>query len=167
MSSEPRRWRLFLDTGVIIAGTTQPWGAARAVVILATQRQRFTVVLSDVIEREVARVLARKLAALAEAERDQMNEVVLGWFKRVRLERRPSPSADAIRAAMPRILPALRHLNDLPAVVAAMEAGPDWVISANEEHWNERVAQATGLHIVTPYTWLSQFSPPVMPPRQQ
>ncbi len=60
MAREGTPWRLFLDTGVIIAGCTQPWGASKAVPTLATQRQRFTVVLAEAVQRELDRVLARR-----------------------------------------------------------------------------------------------------------
>ena len=76
MAREGARWRIFLDTGVIIAGCTQPWGAAKGVLILATQRQRFTVVLAEAVQRELTRVLARREAAAAEA--------VTGWLRHVR-----------------------------------------------------------------------------------
>jgi hypothetical protein len=51
----------------------------------------------------------------------------------------------------------LRHVNDLPVVVAAMAARPDWVISENETHWNARVAERTGLRIVTPHSFLREL----------
>ncbi len=57
------------------------------------------------------------------------------------------------------ILPALRHMNDLPAVVAAMEAQPDWVISTNTAHWNADLAARTGLRIATPQDFLFNLTP--------
>jgi hypothetical protein len=56
-------------------------------------------------------------------------------------------------------MPALRHLNDLPAVVAAMEARPDWVISTNRAHWNDDLAARSGLRIAAPQDFLLALSP--------
>jgi hypothetical protein len=56
------------------------------------------------------------------------------------------------------LLPALRHDNDLPLVVAAEQARPDWVISANDGHWNDEVARRTGLRIVTPHAFLRRLT---------
>jgi hypothetical protein len=79
VASEGAHWRLFLDTGVIIAGCTLPWGAAKAVLILATQRRRFTVVMAEPVERELSRVLARREVAVSEA--------IAGWLRLARQER--------------------------------------------------------------------------------
>ena len=84
---------------------------------------------------------------------------IAGWFARVRLERRAPPTPEVITQAAPIVLPVLRHINDLPAVVAALEARPDWVISGNRAHWNAAVAGRTGLRIVTPTGFLQRLSP--------
>ena len=151
MAREDARWRIFLDTGVIIAGCTQPWGAAKGVLILTTQRQRFTVILAEAVQRELARVLARREAAAAEA--------VTGWLRRVRQEHWPLPSPEDIMRAAPVLLPALRHENDLGAVVTAVQARPDFVISANTAHWNAELAARTGLRIVSPQAFLAGLAP--------
>lgn len=151
--------RLFLDAGVIIEGCISSWGAAKAVTILATQRQRYTVVLAEQIEREVRRGMARKLAALSDERARVVAADLAGWFARARVERRPPPADEAVRRYAPILLPVLRHGNDLPAIVAALEAQPDWVISSNRAHWNDDVAGRAGLRIVTPYEFLRRLSP--------
>ena len=137
---------------MIIAGCTLPWGAAKAVLILATQRRRFTVVMAEAVERELARVLARREVAVSEA--------IAGWLRRVRQERWPLPSPEEMALARSTILPVLRHENDPVAVLTAMQARPDFVISANVAHWNEALAARTGLRIVTPHQFLGRLSPP-------
>ena len=151
VAREVPHWRLFLDTGVIIAGCTQPWGAAKAVLILTTQRERFTVVLAEAVQRELTRVLARRETAVTEA--------VTGWLRRVRREHWPLPPPEEIMRATPSLLPVLRHENDLGAVVTAMQAQPDFVISANTAHWNAALAARTGLRIVSPYAFLAGLAP--------
>lgn len=157
---EPSRpVRLFLDSGVIIGGIIGHWGAAKAVLILATMRENYTVVLAEAIEREVQGNIARKIASLTADEASTVVRGASGWFDRVRIERYPLPSHEEIRRLAPSILPALRHVNDLPAVITALHAQPDWVLSTNTEHWNERLAERTRLRIATPGAFLRHLHP--------
>lgn len=152
--------RLFLDTGVIIEGRTSRWGAPRAVLIHATYREFYTVVLAEAVEQELRRNVADTLASPEHTkESDRLATELAGWLKRVRLERWPVPTEDQLRDSAPTIVPVLRHLNDLPAVVTAMQAQPDWVISANSAHWSEALAAHTGLRILTPHDFLSRLRP--------
>lgn len=151
--------RLFFDAGVIIEGCFSSWGASKALLILATLRANFTVILAEAIEREVERALVRKTSSLDAATATTIAQSVSGWLDRVRIERYPMPFPDDIRTQLPTILPVLRHVNDLPAVVTALQAKPDWVISTNTEHWNERLANRTGLRIATPQAFLRQLRP--------
>jgi len=138
-----RPLRLFLDTGVIIEGCLGSWGAAKAVLILATIRTNWIVVLAEAIERELQAVIARKTAALSPDDAQAVAESVAGWMNRVRMERWPLPSATDLDAAAPTVLPLLRHVHDLPAVVTAMQARPDWTLSTNTAHWNEALGART------------------------
>lgn len=159
MPEQRRPARLFFDSGVIIEGCLGNWGTSKAVLILATMRGTYTVVLAEAVEREVQRNVARKTASLEAEQARDIARNVSGWFDRVRVERFPLPTADDIRAHAPNILPALRHVNDLPAVVTALQARPDWVLSTNTEHWNAHVAARTGLRIATPWAFLQQLRP--------
>ena len=135
------------------------WGASKAVLVLATLRGLYTVVLAEAIEREVQRAIARKIAQLDPTESQAIARNVAGWLNQVRIERHPLPTPEAIRQHAAAILPAIRHVNDLPAVVTAIQAQPDWVISTNVEHWNERLAARTGLRVATPLAFLHQLRP--------
>ena len=103
------------------------------------------------MQRELDRVLARRDPAAPDA--------VARWLRRVRQERWPLPSPDEIARAAPSLLPVLRHENDLGAVVTAMQARPDFVISANTAHWNAALAARTGLRIVSRYEFLAGLAP--------
>jgi hypothetical protein len=152
--------RLFLDTGVILEGCFGRWGAAKGVLILATERRLYTVVLAEAVDRELQRNITYTLVPPTPSEaRAAAAEEVSGWLRRVRIERWPLPSVDDIERHAPTLMPVLRHRNDLPVVVSAMQARPDWVISANREHWNEVLAQRTALRIVTPREFLGQLRP--------
>lgn len=152
--------RLFLDTGVIIEGCTSRWGASKAVLIHLTYRESYTVVLAEAVEQELRRNVADTLTPPERTkERDRLATELAGWLKRVRLERWPAPTEDQLRDSAPTVLPVLRHLNDLPAVVTAMQARPDWIISANSVHWSEALATRTGLRILTPHDFISRLRP--------
>lgn len=154
-----RPLRLFLDAGVILEGCFGAWGASKGVLILATLRDTYTIVLAEAIEREVQRAIARKTASLDASTARSIGEGVAGWLERIRIERYPFPSEEEIRAHVARLLPAIKHVNDLPAVVTAMHARPDWVLSTNTAHWNARLADRTGLRVATPQAFLRQLSP--------
>jgi hypothetical protein len=158
MSREIEHLRLFLDSGVIVDGCVSRWGVAKITLGLATLRERFAVVLAEQVEEEVAGAIDRKLADLSPAKAEELLADVAGWYRLVRLERVPRPSDEAVGLALPHLLPVLRHLNDLPAVVAAIEAKPDWVISTNRAHWNAALAARAGLRIVTPLGFIRHFA---------
>ena len=80
-----------------------------------------------------------------------------GWLARIQVERRPLPTEDEILAYYTQIMPALRHENDVPVVVTAMLARPDWVLSTNTKHWNTELAARTGLRIATPQQFVMQL----------
>jgi hypothetical protein len=150
---------LFLDAGVIIQGCSVKWGAAKAVLILATMRDRYTVVLAEAVAREIGREEARRRSTQPPEQADDFADALNGWFVRVRLERLQPVEDAAVAAITPVVMPALRHLNDLPAVVAAVEARPDWVISTNRAHWNDDLAARSGLRIATPQGFLLALRP--------
>ncbi len=154
--------RLFLDAGVVIQAFVAEWGAAKALLVLTTVRRCFTVVLAQQIEREIRRAFARRIAGTPATERSVLEQRLVasfeGWLARVELERLPAPTQDDVHRLLGTVMPALRHVNDLEAVVAAMHARPDWVISTNTEHWGPNLADRTGLRIGTPIAFLEDVA---------
>lgn len=150
--------RVFLDSGVILEGCYRAWGASKGVLILAAQRRSdFRIVLAEAIEREVRRDIALTTAAMPLEHATTVLKGFEGWLARVQIERIPMPAEEMILAAYPTIMPALRHENDLPAVVTALQARPDWVLSTNAKHWSAELGQRIGLRIVTPQRFLEQL----------
>ncbi|MFN8513534.1 MAG: PIN domain-containing protein [Thermomicrobiales bacterium] len=152
--------RIFLDTGVIIDGCVSYWSAAKALLIMLSIDARYTVVLAERIEEELAGAALTRSDRMTAPQAAEFLAAVDGWLRRVRLERLAAPSDDAIRVAMSTLLPALRHANDIEAVVAAIEAQPDWVISTNRAHWNDDLTRRSGLRIATPHDFLLALQPP-------
>ena len=153
-----RHARLFLDTGVLIDGFFNPWGTCKGVLILATLRGQFRVVVAEPVAEEFRRNTEKKLARLSEDEAATVRASIAGWFGRARPERALwPPEADLLAHAG--LITAVRHRNDMPAVVAALLARPDWILSTNTEHWNEELAARTGLRIATPARFLRSLYP--------
>lgn len=152
----PAPLRLFLDAGVLIDGCTNRGGASKGVIILVARRQLFRAVIADPIDEEFKRNTGRKTASLPDAEKQIIIEGVAGWFRRARPERRPWPSRDEMMAHA-HLLAAVRHRNDMPGVVAAVLARPDWILSTNTAHWNQELAALTGLRIATPDQFLASL----------
>ncbi len=150
--------RVFLDSGVIIEGCYSEWGASKGVLILAAQRRRdIRIVLADAVEREVRRDLADMTMKRDPAQAAAIVAGFEGWLSRVQIERRPQPTEDEILAYYQRIMPALRHENDVAPVVTAILAHPDWVLSTNTKHWNPALGARAGLRIATPQQFLEQL----------
>ena len=87
MATEARPWRLLLDTGVVIAGVTQRWGAAKAMLILVAERARYAVVLTEPTRAELDGFLAAQAVRLTTDAHAQLVREFRGWLSRVRLER--------------------------------------------------------------------------------
>lgn len=158
MQSSSETLRVFLDSGVILEGCYSLWGASKGVLILAAQRRRdIRIVLAEAVEREVRRDLTLALAKLPPERASVIVSSFEGWLSRVQIERHPMPSEDEILAHYAQVMPVLRHANDIPAVITAILARPDWVLSTNTRHWNAELAARTRLRIATPQHFLAQL----------
>jgi len=150
--------RLFLGAGVVIDGCFNRWGTCKGVLILSTLRTRFQVVLAEPILAEVQREIGRRIKSLPADEAKKVVDNVDGWLKRTRHDIVPWPSNQEVHAHH-NLMSVVQRDNDMPSVVAAVLARPDWVLSTNAEHWNQDVATRTGLRIVTPLDFLAHLQP--------
>ncbi|MBI4320689.1 MAG: PIN domain-containing protein [Chloroflexi bacterium] len=134
---------VFLDSGVFVEGMVAPWSAARALLILGAYR----VILSEtseVVLVEVTRALERK--GIPTNERSDFARLL----RKLSLTVHARPSEEDVRQGLAKFLPLLHHRADVPVLVAAIAAAPDWLVSSNPDHFTPRVAKACGLRIVTP-----------------
>lgn len=69
MPGIPVAQRLCLDAGVLIRAFVAEWDAPKALLVLATVRQSFTIALARQFEREVRRAFARRIASAQPSER--------------------------------------------------------------------------------------------------
>lgn len=149
---------MFLDSGVVVDGCFSQWSASKAVLILAAQTAHFSIVLADVVDSEVRAALVRKGASLPPQGAQRLLVAYQIWCTRIQLERWPAPTTEAIARYRSSILPVMRHINDLPAAISAIEATPDWVLSTNEAHWGAALAGRTGLRVAHPSAFLDYLS---------
>jgi hypothetical protein len=102
--------------------------------------------------------LLANLSAVSAEEAAMLRAGVDGWFARARPEQLPWPTAAELRAHAG-LLAAVRHANDMPAVLATALARPDWVLSTNTRHWNEDLTARTGLRAAHPAAFLAALQP--------
>ncbi len=143
--------RVFVDSNVLIEGLFAPWSASRAILVLS-RAGVIRVVLSPYDEEEVERALLKRFG---EDEQDGARLIddyalALELLRPERLPRITKAEFVAHRAT-------IRHRNDVPVLVTAIKARPDWLVTANTEHFTAEVSRRTGLAIVTPRDFLKLF----------
>ncbi len=148
--------RLFLDVGVVIDGAYNRWGSSKGVLILAAMRTTFRAVIAEPVHTEILRNIVKKTAAFPAADARMIMRGLTEWYTIARPTRLPWPSADEMHRH-DSLLAVVRHRNDMAAVVAAVLARPDWVLSTNTEHWNKELARRTGLRIAHPAEFLESL----------
>jgi predicted nucleic acid-binding protein len=142
--------RAFPDSNVLIEGLFAPWSASRALLILARMRV-FRLVLSPYVEVEVERALLHRLGR-DHAEGARLIDdyaLALQLLAPERTERITEEEFEAHRTW-------IRHVHDVPVLVTAIKARPDWFVTSNTAHFTPEVAARTGLRIVTPHEFLAQ-----------
>ena len=142
--------RVFVDSNVLIEGLFAPWSAPRAILILA-RAGVFRLVLSPYVELEVERALLNRLAR----DDEEGGRLIDDYALALRLLS-PERTAHITREEYDAHRALIRHGNDVPVLVTAIKARPDWLITSNTEHFTPDVATRTGLRIVTPQEFLTR-----------
>ena len=140
-----RKLRLFLDSNVLTGGIVAPWGLDKAVLSLCSARI-CRLVLAEAVREEVEENLLLHAAALSTKDADVMLENYRRLIQLTRPEVIPHPETEAVRANR-RII---RHEADVPVLLSAIAAKPDWLLTHNTKHFTPTVAERTGLRIATP-----------------
>ena len=112
--------------------------------------------IAEPIADEFDRRLTARTRVLPAADAAILRTGVEGWFARARPERLPWPSADDLQRHAA-LLGAVRHDDDMPAVIAAVLARPDWVLATNTAHWNAELAARTGPRVAHPVAFLASL----------
>jgi predicted nucleic acid-binding protein len=143
--SKPKTLRLFLDSNVLTGGIFAAWGLDKAVLSLCAARI-CRMVLAEYVREEVEENLLSRAAQLSPIEADQ---VIDDYDKLLQLAR---PEIVALPAAqeVARSRHLIRHAADVPVLVSAIQAQPDWLLTHNTNHFTTAVARRTDLRIATP-----------------
>lgn len=144
--------RIFLDSGVVLEGLLAPWSASRAILILARQKV-LRLILAEYVQGEVEDNLLDLLNQDAQAA----NELIDAYHKLLQLLKPETirlPSEDDIDKHRHMI----RHQADVPVLVSAMAAAPDWLLTTNTKHFTPQVAVHTHLNIATPQEFLQSMA---------
>lgn len=136
--------KLLLDSNVLTDGLVSRFGQSKAVLAFAAKTCRL--VLPEIIRIEVERNLVKLSGRLGD---DQTNKL-LGDLKRFLTLTRPIivPYAGEDRINANRAL--IRHLPDVPVVLAAIDSKPDWLITRNRSHFTDEVSARIGIRIASP-----------------
>jgi len=151
--SPARRLRLFLDSNVLTGGMVAPWGLDKAMLSLCAANI-CRLVLAEAVLEEVEYNLEVHSRRLPQSE----GENLLGQFRRLvqlaRPEMIPFPDSTAVRTNRHLI----RHESDVPVLLSAIAARPDWLLTHNTRHFTPAVALRTGIRIATPAEFFRSLS---------
>lgn len=144
--------RLFLDSGVVLESLYSPWSVSRAILIHA-RRGAFTIILAEYVRGEVEDNLLALLAANPGLANDTIDayDTLLQLLKPKSV---PLPTLEEIEPYRHFI----RHQADVPVLVSALKASPDWLLTTNTRHFTPEVAARTGLKITTPQAFLQSLT---------
>jgi hypothetical protein len=113
----------------------------------------FTLILAEYVRMEVEKNLLDMLAHKPELAREAVK--TYGTLLRLlKPERVPLPTRQEVDSQRHLI----RHQADVPVLVSALKAAPDWLLSSNTRHFTPRVAARTGLRIATPQAFLQSLT---------
>ena len=148
-----RRLRLFLDSNVLTGGIVSPWGMDKAVLSLCAARI-CRLVLAEAVRDEVDENLLLHAERLSPAGSEELIETYRRLIELTKPEQVPYPVAELVDKKRHLI----RHASDVPVLLSAMAARPDWLLSHNTKHFTQSVATRTGLRIATPALFFKTLS---------
>ena len=150
---DQRRPRLFLDSNVLLGGMLSAWGLDKAVLSMCAARVS-RLVLAEVVRDEVEEALLLQAQGLPASRAERL---VLDYHRLLKLtgpEVVPYPDPQVVRESRRLI----RHESDVPVLLSAMAARPDWFLTHNTRHFTPAVAQRASLAIVTPAEFLRRLA---------
>lgn len=148
-----RRIRLFLDSNVLTGGIVSPWGLDKATLSLCAAKV-CKLVLAEVVRDEVEENLLPHAKRLPSLDADQLIEDYRRLVGLANPELIPYPDKALVRTSRHLI----RHEADVPVLLSAMAANPDWLLTNNTRHFTKAVSQRTSLRIATPAEFFRALS---------
>jgi hypothetical protein len=111
-------------------------------------------VLAEAVRDEVEENLLLHAAALGPTQADALIKSYRRLMELTRPEVVAYPDAETVRVNRRLI----RHEADVPVLLSAMAAKPDWLLTHNTKHFTPIVAERTGLRIATPVEFFETLS---------
>jgi predicted nucleic acid-binding protein len=157
LSSQPKKTlRLFLDSNVLTGGIVSRWGLDRAVLSLCAARI-CRLVLASAVKDEVEDNLLLHAVELDAAEQHELLDDYTTLIKLAHPAIVPYPAKPEVLASRRLIA----HQADVPVLLSAIQAQPDWLLTHNKKHFTPQVAKRTKLQIGSPadfFRLLAQIS---------
>jgi len=147
------RLRLFLDSNVLTAGIVSSWGLDKAALSLCAARV-CRLVLAAVVRDEVEENLLVHAQRLVPRAAEQLIEDYHRLIQLTAPQIVQYPDVELVRKSRDLV----RHEADVPVILSALAAQPDWVLTHNVRHFTPRVAERTGLRIATPLGFFQTLS---------
>ena len=111
-------------------------------------------VLAEAVKQEVEENLLLHAAKLDVPEAQKLLDEYTGLIKLERPEIVPFPDeADVLTSRR-----LIAHEADVPVLLSAMKARPDWLLTHNTKRFTPQVAKRTGLKIGTPIEFFRQLA---------
>ncbi len=148
-----KQLRLFLDSNVLTGGIVARWGLDGAVLSLCAARI-CRLVLAEAVRGEVEKNLLLHAGGLDDDEAQQTLDDYIKLIRLARPEIVPYPARADVLAAHLLIV----HQADVPVLLSAMQARPDWLLTHNRKHFIPQVAKRTGLRIGSPADFFRALS---------
>ena len=138
---------------VLTGGIVSPWGLDKAVLSLCAAGI-CRLVLAEAVRQEVEENLLFHAGRLSVVDADDLIESYRRLIQLTKPELIPYPDVDSVQANRGLI----RHAPDVPVLLSAMAAKPDWILTNNTKHFTKTVAHRTGLRIATPAEFFKKLS---------
>jgi hypothetical protein len=129
------------------------WGLDKAVLSLCAANI-CRLVLAEAVKQEVEENLLLHAAKLDAIEAQKLLDEYTGLIKLARPEIVAYPEEAEVLASR-RII---AHEADVPVLLSALKARPDWLLTHNTKHFTPQVAKRTGLKIGTPIEFFRQLA---------
>ena len=151
--NKPSRLRLFLDSNVLLGGIVAEWGRDKAVLSLCAAKIA-RLVLAEAVRDEVEENLLIHAQRLPALDADKLVEAYRRLIELTSPEIIPYPDLETVRRGRNLI----RHEPDVPVLLSAVAARPDWLLTYNTKHFTPAVAQRAALRIATPNRFFRTLS---------
>jgi predicted nucleic acid-binding protein len=146
--------RLFLDSNILTGGMVARWGVEKAILSLCAART-CQMVLAEAVREEVERNLLKKALA-AGMNQEFADQLLADYDKFLKLSKPeiiPFPEKQLVLASRHLI----HHAADVPVLVSAIIAKPDWLITNNTDHFTPEVGRKNNLRIVTAHGFFNSL----------